>query len=1082
MGPMPLRVSVSSPVQRLLTRTLALAFAGLAFRGAHAQPTVEPRLLRMPAIHGDTIVFGYAGDLWVTEVGSGSVARRLTSHPGAEIRPKISPDGRWVAFSGSYDGPSEIYIVPIEGGEPRRLTYEGSNSNALGWTPDGKIAYGSSAGNFTRRQQRLWYVRPEGGLPIRTPIYEATEVSFLGDGKTLVYTRGFPANWRRYRGGHQGRISLYNFDTNSYRELPAQREQNYSPMAVGRSVYYVSDKNLATLNLYRYDLDRRRAEQLTHYTDADVRSPDTDGKSIVWERDGRLEVFDIASGKVTRPAPRILSDLLPTRSRLQPLADYMTGIAISPSGSRVAIEARGEVFSVPVKSGDVRNLTRTSGARERFPQWSPDGATIAYISDATGNYEIYTQPGQGGAPRRLTQADGTKTFTNLRWSPDGKTLEVRTSTNDLHLLDVGSGQLKHVMKLANRFMPTDWSPDSRWLALINLGENGMGALHLYEVGTGRLTKATEGYYSDNAAAFDRNGKFLYLRSSRNFSPGFGRFEYSFRMDNTERLYVIPLTADVPNPLRPPADEPATAAPDDARSPVRIDFQGLEKRLIPLPVPAGTYHSLIGAKDGLIYTSTTSGTPTIGVHKFNLGTRESASVYTGPNGELAFNPDRTKLAVLAGTNVRVMDVKPGASESAARVDTAEVQAVIDPREEWRQIFWDAWRFERDTFYDANMLGLDWPAIGRRYAAYLPYVAHRSDLNYVIGLMINELGTSHAYVDGGDMGPTLPSTFIGYLGVDYDSVGEHIRLAKIYYGESFDDARRGPLGEPGYRVAEGEYLLEIDGQKVTSKVHPHALLIGKADRYVTLTLNATPTMEGARRVRVRTIASEATLRHVEWIASVRRHVEKLSGGRIGYVHVPSVLHDGAADFIRGFYSQTDKDALILDERWNVGGYFIQQLIVEMLNRVPLLGVQQRNSPDGFSIRAIVGPKVMLINEYAGSGGDSFPWTFRAAGAGKLIGRRTMGALVGLNSGLTLIDNGSVTAPETGIYDLKTGLLAAENVGIEPDIEVDMRPDLVAQGKDPQLDAAIKHLMEELRRLPPKTRRKDLPRVAPPGRVGG
>ncbi|MGV3619143.1 MAG: S41 family peptidase [Fimbriimonas sp.] len=1041
--------------------------------GAMGQ-TTEPRLLRTPAIHGDTLVFSYAGDLWVSEAGG--AARRLTSHPGLEIRPKISSDGRWVAFDGAYDGMRETYLLPIEGGEPRRLTY-GTGGQTLGWTSDGKIALASSQGNFTSRQSRLWFVDPKGGLPIRTPIAEISAAAFPADGKSIVYTRRFPSNWRRYRGGTAAPLSVYDFAANAYRELPAGRGQNLFPMVVGRAVYYVSDKNQATMNLYRCDLDGGKDTQLTRFTDADIRSPYTDGKTIVWERDGRLETLEIATGKIARPSLKIPSELLLTRPSVRYLGDAMSTVTLSPNGSRVAIEARGELFTVPVKAGDTRNLTRTSGVRELAPRWSPDGANLGYLSDVSGNYEVYTQPTSGGEPTRLTNANGTIAFRSLEWSPDGKWLELRTIANDLYLLNAATKELTLVTRLASRSLPTDWSPDSKWLALINNGANRQGALHLYEVATKRLTKVTDGLFSDNTMAFDRNGRYLYLRSSRNFAPGFGRFEYSFRADNTERLYLIPLEANARNPLRTPVEDEPAPAPATGR----VDLAGMGERLIPLPIPAGNYFSLLGVKDGVLFVSTTAGSPTVTVNRFDLNSRRTETIYTGLSANLSFNADRTKMAIVSGRTIRVADVRPGAGDAGTVVDTSDIKATIDPRAEWRQIFWDAWRFQRDTFYDPKMRGLDWPAIGRQYEAYLPYVAHREDLNTVISGMINELGTSHAYVSGGDMGPGTSGMSMGYLGADYEVVEDAIRFAKVYQGDGFDEFTRGPLAEPGYRVETGEYLLAINGQPVNAKAHPNTHLVGEADRYVTLTVNSTPSLTGARQVRVRTVSNESAIRYADWVESTRRYVERASGGRIGYMHLPNVLHDGAAAFMRGFYGQTDKEAVIVDERWNAGGYFIQQLIVEMLTRKPLLALQERNAPDSFSVRAIEGPKAMLINEYAGSGGDSFPWTFRAGGAGKLIGRRTMGALVGLNTGLTLVDGGTVDSPEVGIYDPKTGELAAENFGVEPDIDVDMRPDLVAKGQDPQVDAAIKHLLEELRKTPKREPRKDLPRIPPGGRIG-
>jgi tricorn protease len=1078
-----------------LSLTLSAASVVLLLSQGAQTATIEPRLMRTPAIHGETIVFSYAGDLWVTTVGGGAVARRLTSHPGLEIRPKISPDGRWVAFNGTYDGNPEVYVVPIEGGEPRRLTYEPGTGNTLGWTPDGKIAYASAQGNHTTRQQRLWYVDPRGGLPIWTPIAEISEASFLADGRTMAYTRvnSYNFNWRRYRGGTQGRISLYNFATNNYSELPAAREQNYFPMAVGRSVYYVSDKQLGTLNLFRYDLDSRRETQLTRYADADIRWPSTDGKSIVWERDGFLYVFDVATGNLQRQSPRIPSEHLAARPVLRQLGNQISSISISPSGNRIAAEARGELFSIPARTGDTRNMTRTSGVRERFPRWSPNGQTIAYLSDQSGNWEVYTQPQLGGEATRLTNVNGTIPFSGIGWSPDGRWLELRTEANDLYILNVDTRELKHVLKATYTMGASDWSSDGAWIAYIETGRTGLGAVYLYEVGTGRTTKVTEGYYGDNLVAFDLNGKYLYLQSTRTFAPTFGRYEFSLKVDEADRIYVIPLAADTPNPLIAPNEEepaaPGAPQPAAGTSPAapgtppatRIDLEGLADRAIPLPMPAGNYPFIVGANNGVLYATTGRGIPGVTLAKFDLGTRESQTIYTGPLGQLSFNPQRTKMAGTFGGQMAVLDVRPGANPATGRVDVGGVDALIDPREEWRQMFWDAWRYQRDNFYDPNMLGVNWMAIGRRYEQYLPFVGHRSDLSYVIGMMIGELGTGHAYVQGGDMGPMPPPVSVAQLGADYEVVGDHVRFRKIYYGQNFEEDRRGPLGEPGTNVKEGEYLLAIDGQPVTAQVHPGSLLLNKAGRFVTLTINSQPTMDGARRVRVRPIASEANLRYVEWAEANRRHVEQMSGGRIGYMHIPNTATEGAIEFIRGFYSQSDKDAMIVDERWNGGG-FVQPWFVDTLARQSRVGIQNRNSADVTDAAALEGPKVMLINEYAGSGGDFFPWMFKESRLGPLIGRRTWGGLVGIAGSQVLVDGGTTTSPEFALFDRRTNLIVAENTGVDPDIDVDMRPDLVAVGRDPQLEKAIEHLMEQVRRMPPRPQRTEIPRVAPPGRVGG
>jgi tricorn protease len=1045
-----------------------------------AQSTAEMRPLRTPAIHGDNIVFGYAGDLWVTKVGAETAAWRLTNHPGLEIRPKISPDGSSVVFTGSYDGTDELYIIPIEGGAPRRLTYDPNYESAIGWTPDGKIAYGSSAGNISNNQMRLWYTDPQGGLPIWTPIGEISEATFFPDGHTIAYSRvnSYDFNWQRYGGGVQGKISFYDFEKNAYSEAPAQHGQNNNfPMVVGRSVFYIGDKSYKTLNLYRYDLDNRQHTQLTRYTDGNIRSPSTDGKSIVWVKDGFLYVYDIASGKSTKLSPRISKESLVIQPALKQLGNQISSISISPSGTQVAAEARGEIFSIPAQTGETRNLTRSSGARERFPRWSPDGEKIAYLSDVTGNWEAYVQPQVGGEATRLTQSNGEIAFSDLGWSPDGRFLELNTSTNDVYILNVETRELTKILTGLFGIRSSDWSPDSRWLAMTVTGSNRLASLYLYEIATRRLTKVTEGYYSDNSVTFDLNGKYLYLLSRRTFTPSLGSFEFSTKVENTDRIYVIPLGKDTPNPLRTANEEgqnsstsvtKATAAGVREVPPtVRIDMDGLADRMLPLPMPAGNYPTIAGAKNGVLYATRTTETPGITLAKFDLGSREPQKIFQGSLTQLAFNRARTHLAAYGGGRLSVIEIRAGADLTAGQVKTESVTATIDPRKEWRQIFWEAWRFQRQRFFDPKMRGIDWTAVGRKYEQYLPFVGSRSDLNYVIGLMISELRTSHGYVFGGDSGTLSSSIPIGLLGADYDAVGDYVRFKKIYYGQNFDEARRGPLGEAGYKVREGEYLLAIDGEPVNAKVHPNSLLLNKANKYVTLTVNSQPKAEGSRKISVRTISNENNLRYAEWVEANRRYVEKASGGRIGYLHLPNVGIAGVTEFIRGFYGQTHKDALIIDERWNTGGMTGHGLF-DLLSRKRMMRLSEHKPSVGdlFDVNAIEGPKVMLINEYAGSGGDSVPYIFRKLGLGTLIGKRTLGASVGQAS-LSLIDGGTVTAANKMVYDPQTGKQMAENVGTFPDIEMDMRPDLVAQGQDPQLNAAIKHLMERLQKIPPKSR---------------
>ncbi|MBI3721411.1 MAG: PDZ domain-containing protein [Fimbriimonas ginsengisoli] len=598
---------------------------------------------------------------------------------------------------------------------------------------------------------------------------------------------------------------------------------------------------------------------------------------------------------------------------------------------------------------------------------------------------------------------------------------------------------------------------------------------------GFICSLFEGYYRDDAVSFDLNGKYLYLVSARTFNPVGGDFEFNALTQGAQRVYLLTLAKDTPNPLAPTSDEetdkPAAPAgpgkgegkPGEGPKETKIDLDGLGGRIVALPMPAGGYGFIVGGNNGVFYLGAS------GLSKFDLTSKESSVIMAG--GRLFdFNPARTKLAYVAAGTLGISDIHPGIKPGDGKVETSGVEAVVDPKAEWKQMFWEAWRWERDHFYDKAMTGLDWKAIGDRYAKYLPYVSHRSDLTYVLGLMLGELGTSHAYVFGGDLGPMIPPVVVGMLGADYGLDSGHVKFKKIYRGESFEEGRRGPLGEPGINVNEGDYLLEIDGKEVAPSVAPQSLLLDKAGHQVTLTVNSVPSTTGARKVVVRPIASEGQLRYIDWVEATRRKVGELSGGKIGYMHVPDTSIDGVIEFLKGFYSQTDKEAMIVDERWNGGG-MIPTFYIEKLSRHTMTVFRQRHGDDvPFPVQHLEGPKVMLINAYAGSGGDLFPWFFRQAKLGPLIGKRTWGGLVGITGGAPLVDGGTVTAPEFGLYDPATGKWIAENMGIDPDIDVDLRPDLAAQGRDPQLEKAVEVLMDELKKGKAPVRRPDFPKVGP------
>lgn len=1077
-------------MKRLLFVALLAAFSVQTTRGQ------EMRLLRYPTIRGGAVVFTYAGDLWVGD-RKGGAARRLTTHAGEERRARISPDGSLIAFVASYDGNTDLYVMPFGGGPPRRLTFDPNGEGVVGWTPDGRIAYTSTFGSFTTRQTRLWLVDPGGGLPSETPLMEFSDGSFFPDGRRVAYTRvgTHSQNWRRYRGGNFGKIAVYDFASNSYAELPNKGENSWFPMAAGDSVYYVSDRNQGTVNLYRHDLASGKDTQLTRYSDVDIKWPSTDGKTIVYEHDGYLHAYDVASGKDERLSFDVKGDELSARPYMLKVGKAITSLSPSPKGNRVAVEARGEIFDIAADGESVRNLTATPGVREQRPRWSPDGKAIAYMSDAPGDFQVFVHTVSGGKARQLTSHTG-KGIRGVNWSPDGKRLAYWTVDQSLFLVDVETGESKQVAKTDNFGSFTfDWSPDGRWVAYILPGKNEFGSVHLYEVATGKVTRVTDGMYDDSDVAFDLSGKYLYFTSARTFAPTAGRYEASLKVENADRVYLLPLSKEQGNPFFPKGDEAEeapvkleakpeakteakTEAKPEAKSekpasgppPVKIDLEGLGARAVALPLPAGATGMLVGASNGVFHYSEGK------LRKFDLGSKKTETVYEGPELRFVFNPDRSRLAYFADGTLGVVDAKPGVKLGDGKVDTQAVEAWVDPGAEWRQMFWEAWRVERDGFFREDLWGLDWKAIGKHYEQYLPHVRHRQDLYYVLGMLIGELGTSHAYVDPSPAEPGSPdrAASAAMLGADYERDGRWVRFKRVYPGVLTHDAWRGPLGEPGVNVKAGDYLLEIDGRAVGADVHPNSLLINKANRVVTLTVNDRPSLEGARRVRVRPVAGEGQLRYYEWVEGNRLKVEQLSGGRVGYIHYPDTARGGQVEFIRGYYAQTDKDAIILDGRFNSGGSPQPMVLPTLARRWQTVILGRHPFLSGSEMRAVNGPKAMLINGYAGSGGDLTPWMFRDMGLGPLIGTRTMGALVGIAEFRELMDGSQVSAPGYTRFDPKTGEWIAENKGIKPDIEIDARPDLVARGRDPQLEAAVEYLLDQLKKNPQTV---SPPRLPPP-----
>ena len=1110
----------------LLAGAMPIAQAG----DAPALPA-DSKLLRQPDISRTQITFVYGGDLW-TVPRSGGLARRITANPSVKRNPKFSPDGGQIAFTGNYDGNSDVYTIPTEGGEPKRLTYHPMPDLVEGWTPDGKaVLFRSNRTSFSYRYNKLFTASLRGGMEKELPLPEGGLASFSPDGTKIAYNRieREGATWKRYRGGEQAYVSIYDMVANKYSELPHTDATDFYPMWHERKIYFASDR-AGTVNLFSYDLDSKAFKQLTHYTDYDVKAPSLGPDAIVFEQGGVLNIFDMRTEKATPVSIMVRSDSAATRPALRRVEGNISGYGLSPSGARAVFEARGELFTVPAKKGETRNLTNTSGVREKNPSWSPDGKTLAYFSDKSGEYEIYTRPQNGtGTETRLT-FDGHVDRDSLVWTPDSKTLVFTDVAQNLWTLPAAGG--KPVLVDSSKIGPitlNDVSPDSKWIVYTKTNPNNLTSISLYSIAQRKNYEVSSGKYNDGSPVFDQNGKYLYFTSDRTFAPSIVGPEININFQNTTRLYALILANDTPSPLAPESDEekpqedlpapgapPAPGTPDPAKpakpggSPkpdpnkpapdpakpaapdakdgkdakdakdakaappaeaekpaapadpkakpaTKIDIEGLYSRVIALPgIAPGTYLGLTGANNKLLYMTPGS------LHAFDMGAKTDSTLLSGVQGYTC-NPTATKILYQAGPIFGIVDAFPGQAVGAGRL-TLELETTIDPRQEWKQEFQEAWRYERDYYYDPNMHGLDWKAIGARYAALVPSVSHRDDLTYLLGELVGELNTSHAYVSGP---PTVGARAIGggLLGCDFEPVGAFYRIKKIYAGENWEESHRSPLTEPGVKVKAGDYLIAVNGVSLRTDANPYAPFENTVGKTVMLLVNDRPSEVGARTVQVRPIESEGGLRYLDWVEANRKKVELATGGLCGYVHVPDTSEPGITEFGRGFYAQTDKKAMIVDERYNSGGFipdfFVEKLGRKLLSRATPRYGQDFDNPAG----AIYGPKAILANEWAGSGGDAFPYFFRKAGVGPIIGKRTWGGLVGINGFRALLDGGGVTVPQFGLWSPQDGKWIAENHGIDPDIEVNNTPDLVQSGRDPQLERAIAYIQEQLKQHPPK-----------------
>ncbi|HTW49899.1 MAG TPA: S41 family peptidase [Acidobacteriaceae bacterium] len=1095
---------------------------------ASAQGTMEGRLLRFPDIHGNQVVFSYAGDLWLTTT-DGGVARRITTSPGLELFPHFSPDGKWIAFTGQYDGNFNVYIIPADGGQPRQLTFVpdigpvpermGPNNEVIAWTPDSKrIVFLSRRDAFNGWFGHLWTVSVDGGLPTRLPIDRGGLLAFNADGSEMVYNRIFRnfRTWKRYTGGMAQKLSLWNFKTHHYEQLTDDEWTDTFPMWSGDTVYFVSDRGPEhRLNLYAMELKSRAVRQLTHYKDFDVEWPSLNGDQIIFQNGGWLYLFDTKSEKASKLDIQIEGDFDQARDHWDSTAKLIDSADISPDGKRAAFTARGDVYTVPAEHGSVRNLTQTPGIREQDVAWSPDGRWVAYLSDRSGEQAIYIRPQDGMGPEQEITTGGPEFLMQPVWSPDSTRIAWANSSLQLFYVDIHNKQpvLVDTAKYAE-ITNYSWSPDSKWIAYDKTQENQNPVIELYSLDSKTITPVTTDFYTSSNPAFDPAGKYLYFLSNRTYNEIIGVYDEDFANPQATRVYAVTLRADEASPFAPQSDEvtvkPADTSADNGsapasqaavppsqeekpgkkdekptkKEPFRIDLDGIQNRIVALPAPPGNL-VVLAAADGRVYYSST---PTYGysgplpgltpeVHVFDLDKRKDQVLVDGATG-FALSFDGKKLLYQApGNKYGIVDAEPAGAPhhvGDGALNLSGLRADIDPRAEWKQMFNEAWRQERTYFFEKSMNGVDWAAERDKYAQLLPYVADRYDLDYLIGEMFGELSNSHMYVGGGDF-PDLHPVNVGMLGVDFelDEASGRYKFARILPGENWDGGLRSPLTEPGAVVHAGDYLLAVNGRELRAPQNPYELFVDTANQNVTLTVNSKPTTEGAREVVVQPLSAEFKLRELNWIETNREKVDKLSDGKIGYVYLPDMGASGLNEFVKQYFPQIRKQAIIFDVRYNGGGN-VDQMILERLRRI-LAGMSAARNWASGTVPDVVfnGYLACLTNHYAASDGDIFTYYFKFYKLGPVIGTRTWGGVRGIRGEIPLMDGGYITRSEFSLYGLDSQWIV-ENHGVEPDIVLENTPDKLAAGHDPQLEKAVDLLMQQIREhpktLPPRP--PDLP----------
>jgi len=1075
----------------ILTVFLAILLLGsISFAGSQ-----EARVLRTPTIHSDQIVFAYAGDLYTVSAGGG-IARKLTTHDGYEIFPRFSHDGKTIAFTGEYDGNREVYVIPREGGVPQRLTFSsslgrdhvwdrmGPNNLVMGWKHNNtQVVFRSRNREWNSFNGQLFLTAVEGGLPEQLPLPRGGFCSFSPDDSKMAYNRIFREfrTWKRYRGGMADDIWIYDFETKQIENITQDPAQDIIPMWTGSKIYFLSDRDEnKRMNLFVYDTESKETDRLTEFVEYDIKFPSLGQKAIVFENGGYLYRFDLESEETSQVPVIIADDMKSGREKLVKLAQQITNYEISPDGKRALFGARGEIFTVPAKHGNTRNLTSSSGIHERNSKWSPDGKWIAYVSDTSGEDEIYilSQDGIGDPIQLTTDADTYKY--ELLWSPDSKKILWGDKNLRLNYVHIQSRETVEVAQ-AEAWEMRDfcWSPDSQWIAYSKQEVETMPKIYLYSLASKKSFEVTDGWYSSRYPAFHSEGKYLFFYSERDFNPVFSSVEFNFAYLARARIYMVTLSKEVKNPFEPQSDEvaikkeeskekktddtktkkksSADQSPEKDASAIKVDPAGLKNRIIRLPIEVANYWALNSVKDSLYYMKRGARDTRASLKIYDLKNQKETDL--GHINGYEISSDQKKMLVNQNRSYSIIDLPKSPINIKEKLDLSHMDVFVDLKDEWAQIFEECWRQMKYFFYAANMHGVDWDLMKKRYQPLAEAVNHRTDLTYVIGEMIGELNVGHTYVGGGDT--SRPERIdVGVLGarLNKDEATGFFKVSKILNGQNWDPNLRSPLTEVGVSVNEGDYIIAVNGKLSSSMSNIYEHLLNMVGKQVTLKINSKPEEQGAWETVVVPIKDELALRYFNMVQTNIEKVSKATNGRVGYIHIPDMGVSGLNEFVKYFYPQLRKEALIIDVRGNGGG-FVSALVVERLRReMVAFGMARNTAPGPDPGEAFLGPMVCLQDEFSASDGDIFPFRFKKYNLGKTIGKRTWGGVVGIRNTLPLLDGGYLNRPEFAMYS-EDGKWIIEGVGVEPDIKVENDPAKEYAGIDEQLNKGIEVILQEL-----------------------